>query len=207
MSAALPVQGCKGDRVFHSSSVRQNHTSATFPQHSSPFRGSLRRISGPLAAALLCALAFAGCRKPHQPDVVATINGHSIKRAELDRWYRSNSGDSERELSPVQANITRLDILRQLIDEEILQERAAKLNLVATDEEVDGKVGELKAPFTQEEFDKQLRAKNMTLDDLRRQIRRSLTSEKLMNRRSTRRSTSRTLTSRTITTRTRQSST
>ncbi len=131
---------------------------------------------------LLFTLVLAGCNRPHQANVVATVNGHPIERAELERYYRGNLGDGQREPTPIQASIARLDILRQLIDDEILQQRAAKLNLVATDEEVDAKLGELKAPFTQEEFNQRLKAKNMTLEDLKRQIRRSLTSEKLMNK-------------------------
>jgi peptidyl-prolyl cis-trans isomerase SurA len=82
----------------------------------------------------------------------------------------------------VQSQITHLEILRHLIDDEIQQQRAAKLNLVATDEEVDAKLAEIKAPFTQEEFNRQLKAKNMGLDDLKRDIRRGLTSDKLMNK-------------------------
>jgi peptidyl-prolyl cis-trans isomerase SurA len=40
----------------------------------------------------------------------------------------------------------------------------------------------MKAPYTQEEWDKRLKAANITLDDLRIEIRRNLTSEKLMNK-------------------------
>jgi peptidyl-prolyl cis-trans isomerase SurA len=47
---------------------------------------------------------------------------------------------------------------------------------------VNAKLTEMKAPFTQEEFDRQLKQRNLTLDDLKRQIRRSLTSTKLMNK-------------------------
>jgi peptidyl-prolyl cis-trans isomerase SurA len=53
---------------------------------------------------------------------------------------------------------------------------------VASEEEVDARLAEMKAPYTQEEFDKRLQASSMSLDDLRRQIRRYLTSEKLMNK-------------------------
>ena len=56
------------------------------------------------------------------------------------------------------------------------------MNLVASDEEVDAKLAEMKAPYTQEEFDRRLQAASMSLDDLRTQIRRNLTSEKLMNK-------------------------
>jgi peptidyl-prolyl cis-trans isomerase SurA len=38
------------------------------------------------------------------------------------------------------------------------------------------------APFTQEEWERQLKQRNMTLDDLKQQIRRQLTQEKLINK-------------------------
>ena len=65
---------------------------------------------------------------------------------------------------------------------EILDQRAAKLNLAASDEDVNAKLTEFKAPYTQEEFDKKLKQQNMTLDDLKLQIRRKLTSDKLINK-------------------------
>lgn len=124
----------------------------------------------------------AGCNRPHQPNVVAVVNGHSIDQATLERYYRNNLGNNPQQPSPIQSQIAHLEILRNLIDDDIKQQRAAKLNLVATDEEVDAKLAEIKAPFTQEEFNRQLAAKNMTLDDLKHDIRRGLTNEKLMNK-------------------------
>ena len=135
-----------------------------------------------LTVGLGCLSLVAGCTRPHQPDVVATVNGHPIDRATLERYYRSNMGAAPQQPSQIQSQIAHLEILRNLIDDDIKQQRAAKLNLVATDEEVDAKLAEIKAPFTQEEFDRQLKAKNMTLDDLKRDIRRGLTNEKLMNK-------------------------
>ena len=127
-------------------------------------------------------LVMVGCTRPHQPGVVATVNGQPIQRSLMDRYYHDSLGENANEPPPVQAQITHLEILRQLIDDEMKQQRAAKLNLVATDEEVEAKLAELKAPFTQEEFDRQLKQKNLTIDELKRQIRRSLTTEKLMNK-------------------------
>jgi len=43
-------------------------------------------------------------------------------------------------------------------------------------------VTDLKAPLTQEEFDRQLKERSQTLDDLRRLIRRQLTQSKLVNK-------------------------
>ena len=87
-----------------------------------------------------------------------------------------------RQPSPEQADIVRLNILKQMIDDEILWQRAAKLNLAASDEDVNAKLTEMKAPYTQEEFDKQLQAHNITVDDYKRELRRQLTRTKLLNK-------------------------
>ena len=116
---------------------------------------------------------------------MATVNGKDILRADLEREYsnyRATQGEAPQAPSPEQAGIVRLNILRQMIDEEILDQRAAKLNLAASDEDVNAKLTELKAPYTQEEFDKKLKQQNMTLEDLKLKIRRQLTSDKLINK-------------------------
>jgi peptidyl-prolyl cis-trans isomerase SurA len=132
--------------------------------------------------AALCLIGVAGCRRTHGPDVMATVNGKPILRSEVETLYQNNLGESQQQPSKEQADIVRLNVIRQLIDEEILMERAAKLNLVATDEEVDSQINEIKAPFTQEEFNKRLADKHLTLDDLKRQIHRSKTEDKLLNK-------------------------
>jgi peptidyl-prolyl cis-trans isomerase SurA len=113
---------------------------------------------------------------------MATVNGKDILRSELEKYYKANLGDNPQKPSPEQADIVRLNILRGMIEDEILWQRAAKLNLAASDEDVNAKLTEMKAPFTQEEFDKQLQARNLTLDDLKRELRRSLTKTKLLNK-------------------------
>jgi len=113
---------------------------------------------------------------------MATVNGKDIMRADVEKYYKANVGDNPQEPSPEQASIVRLQILHQLIEDEILQQRAAKLNLAASDEDVNAKLTEMKAPYTQEEFDKQLKQRNITLDDLKRDLRRSLTKDKLLNK-------------------------
>jgi peptidyl-prolyl cis-trans isomerase SurA len=135
-----------------------------------------------MSIVLLSGGFVAGCKKSFGPDVVATVNGQPIERSEVEKDYRDNLGNNKEQPTKEQADATRLGILKQLIDDEILQQAAKKMNLVASEEEVDARLAEMKAPYTQEEFDKRLQASSMSLDDLRRQIRRYLTSEKLMNK-------------------------
>lgn len=135
-----------------------------------------------LFAAGVLAVSITGCKQAPGPDVLATVNGKSILQADVDRIYKQSVGDAAEQQSKEQVATARLNILHQMIVDEIMQQRAAKLNLVATDEEVDAKLTDMKALSTQEEFSQQLKQKNLTLDDLRREIRRSLTSTKLQNK-------------------------
>ena len=128
----------------------------------------------------------AGCHRSPAPDVMATVNGKEILRSELERKYQDyklSQGETPQEPSAEQAQIVRLGVLRQMIDEEILQQRAARLTVTASDEDVNDKLTEMKARFiTQEDFDKQLKLRNQTLDDLKRDIRNDLTENKLLNK-------------------------
>ena len=135
-------------------------------------------LAGLAVALVLCA----GCQKSHDANTVATVNGKPILRSDVETLFQNNLGDSHQTPSKIQAEIMRLNIVRQLIDEEIVMQRAAKQNLVATDEEVSDRLNEIKAPFTQEEFQKRLDSQHMTLDDLKREIRRNRTEEKLFNK-------------------------
>ena len=129
--------------------------------------------------------AFTACTHPTSPDVMATVNGKDISRSDLDKAYNDykvTQGETPQAPSAEQANIVRLNLLQKLIDDEILQQRADKLNLAASEEDVNAKLTELKGLSTQEEFDKQLKQRSMTLEDLKQQIRRKLTSEKLINK-------------------------
>ena len=146
----------------------------------------LTRVRVRFAFLLFCSGAVlasvAGCHRSPSADVVATVNGKEIMRADLEKNYQVSLGDVPQKPSPVEADIRRLQVLHQLIEDEILQQRAAKMNLTATDEDVNAKLTETKAPFTQEEFDNQLKQRNMTMDDLKNNIRRSLTRTKLINK-------------------------
>ncbi|WP_263384986.1 SurA N-terminal domain-containing protein [Granulicella arctica] len=137
-----------------------------------------------LRAAMLpvALLAMAGCHRGHNAGVVATVNGHAITRTDMDKAYKDQLGDTQQEPSQEQADSLRLNLLRGLIDEEMVEQRAAKMNLTATNEEVDAKLAEMKAPYTEEEFNARLKSSNHTLEDVKHDLRRSLTDNKLLNK-------------------------
>ena len=145
------------------------------------------RHACPTASAGLLPIALlllAGCNRPHAANVVATVNGHAIMRADMDRMYAAQLGQQAQgqNPSPEQADSLRLNVARELIDEEIVEQRAAKMNLTATTEDVDAKLAEMKARYTEEQFNQQLKASSRTLDDVKHDLRRSLTIDKLLNK-------------------------
>ncbi len=136
-----------------------------------------------LLAALLALNFLAGCKKTESSaDSAATVNGRKILRSEVDKYFANQTSGAPQPPAGEQATSLRLSILRDLIDQEIMMQRAEKLGLLATDAEVDGKLTEFKAPYTQEEFDKRLKDRNLTLDDLKRDLRRNLTIQKVLNK-------------------------
>jgi peptidyl-prolyl cis-trans isomerase SurA len=142
----------------------------------------LRRVAA-VTSCILFVASFIACNKPVSGDVMATVDERNIFRSDVDKYYDNyQASSSQQESTAEQATALRLQILHQMIDDEILMRRADKLGLLATDEEVDRKFNESKAPFTQEQFEQRLKDRKITLADFRRDIRRSITVEKLMNK-------------------------
>lgn len=135
-----------------------------------------------LSLASVSLAALTGCSRSAGPNVAATVNGRSITYAELDKQYQSQFGTPQGSLTDDQTVIQRLEVLRTLIDAEVMLQRAEKMGLMAVDADVEAKFTELKAPYTQEEFQKQLSARQMSADDLKAQLRRDLSVQKLFNK-------------------------
>jgi len=136
-----------------------------------------------IAAFAACSLLSA-CRKDTAPgpDVWAVVDGKEISRQDVEKIYRSRVTAEAPAPSQEEALSLKLGILDELINSEILLERANKMNLMASDAEVDDKFTESKSPYTEEEFQKKLQETGLTVDDLRSDIRRQLSIQKLLNR-------------------------
>jgi peptidyl-prolyl cis-trans isomerase SurA len=144
----------------------------------SAFSRSLAAVSAVVMIAML-----SGCgSKSSGDDVAATVDGRKIFNADVQKYYENQTAGSEQQPVGEQATSLRLSILRELIDNEILMHRAEKLGLLATDEEVDRKLNEIKSPYSNEQFDARLKEKKISLDDFKRDLRRSLTVDKVLNK-------------------------
>jgi len=116
------------------------------------------------------------------PGVWATVNDQPVTREETEKYYRTRLTGQSGAPSQDEALSLTLSVLDELINNEILIQRARQMGLEATDGEVEDRFTESKSPFTEDEFQRQLDQGGITVDDLRRNIRRQLSIQKLLNR-------------------------
>ena len=69
-------------------------------------------------------------------ESAATVNGKAITMEEVERAVKQQSQGQESKLSPLQLAAARLEVLRSLIEAEVMYQKAEKENAVPTDEEV-----------------------------------------------------------------------
>jgi peptidyl-prolyl cis-trans isomerase SurA len=142
----------------------------------------VRLVLAALPAVSLLAVSVACGTKLAGDDVAATVDGRKIYRVDVEKYFENQTAGSAQQPVGEQAASLRLSILRELVDNEILMRRAEKLGLLATDDDVDRKLNEIKSPYTKEEFDARMKEKKLTLDDFKRDLRRSLTVDKVLNK-------------------------
>ncbi len=136
----------------------------------------------PIAFLLISAAVLTGCSSSAPVGVAATVNGRPVYTAEVDRTYKSQfPGQAEGETED-QVQLRRLEMLRSLIDNEIMLQRAEKAALVATDADVESRLTEMKTPYTKEEFEKQLQEWGLSLNELKARIRKDESVKKLFNK-------------------------
>jgi peptidyl-prolyl cis-trans isomerase SurA len=139
-------------------------------------------VSASVSVIVLTA-ALDACGRSAPANLAAMVNGRPIAYSELDKQYQSQFPPTgEGSTTDDQESIQRLEVLRTLIDNEIMLQRAEKSGLMAADSDVEAKFTELKAPYTQEEFQKQLNQRKMSAEDLKSQLRKDLSVQKLFNK-------------------------
>jgi peptidyl-prolyl cis-trans isomerase SurA len=135
---------------------------------------------------LLLSFVLGSCKSGSNPDVsadtAAIVNKKEIKLAEVEKMFQNKVKQSNQKPSTEEAQALRLDILRQLIDNEMLMQQAAKEKLEATESEISAKFTELKKNFTEERFQEFLKQQGLTAAEIREEMKKNITIEKLLNK-------------------------
>ena len=136
------------------------------------------------ALAGLLTLVFASCQSAPKtgPDTAAVVNQTELKNTEVEKVYQNRLKQGGQTPSPEEASTLRLNILSQMINDEMLMQRAAADKLIATEDEVNVKFTEFKKEYTEEKFQQFLKDQGVTVEDIKKEIRKSATIEKLYNK-------------------------
>jgi parvulin-like peptidyl-prolyl isomerase len=116
--------------------------------------------------------------------IVARVNDRLITQSEFDRRIAAAVAQKPSR-SPAETAELRKTLLEDMIRERLLEERAREMSVSATDQEIDEAVARVKAQYnlsTDAEFDAALAQSGMNRDDLKRQMRESITLQKVVGR-------------------------
>ncbi len=137
-----------------------------------------------ILAAALAALAGAAVPAAELVEqIVVRVNDRLITQTEYDKRLAIAAKAPNRTATDT-ADLQRA-VLEDLIREKLLEERAKEMSVSATDEEVDVAVARVKAQYnltTDAEFDAALAQSGMTRDELKRQMRQTITLQKVIGR-------------------------
>jgi parvulin-like peptidyl-prolyl isomerase len=144
-----------------------------------------------LAIALVAAfsISLVGCGGPPtggptSDEVYATVNGKAINMQEVDRLVKQQAQGQENRLSPLELNQARLQVLQNLIQQEVMYQKADKEKTLPTDDEVTTEFNKLKTGSgkSAEEFAKEMEKAGETEATIRDNIKKQLAVQKLVEK-------------------------
>ena len=142
----------------------------------------MRNIAKVLAVTCLAVsgLVLNGCASGgavvNENTIAATVNGRNIMLSEVERLVNQQAGGKASQLNQLQMAQARLQVLENLIQREVLFQRAEKEKVLPTEQQIDGAIATQKqnSGMTSEEFEKMLKEQNVSIDTLREEARKNL---------------------------------
>ena len=141
-----------------------------------------------LIAVVLGALLIAACGSGSNttPDntVAATVNGKKIMLSEVERLIQQQTQGKQADLSTHALAQARLQVLDNLIQREVLFQRAEQEKLLPSEDEITNVINKQKqdSGMTDEEFARRLKDQNMRMEVLREDSKRDLAIQKLQDK-------------------------
>ena len=141
-----------------------------------------------LTAVVFSALLVAACGSGSEsnPDntVAATVNGKKIMLTEVERLISQQTAGKQSQLSPLELAQARLQVLASLIQREVLFQRAEQEKLLPTEDQITAAINEQKqaSGATDEDFARQLKEQNVTMEALREEAKKDLAIKALQDK-------------------------
>ena len=146
--------------------------------------GKLFAVTCLMVAGLVLAGCSTGGTETNENMVAATVNGRNIMLQEVERGVNQQAGGNPAALSQLELAQARLTVLDGLIKREVMFQRAEREKVLPTEAQIDGAIAQQKeqSGMTQDEFERQLKAQNMTVETLREEARKNLAISNLQDK-------------------------
>jgi len=146
--------------------------------------GKVFTVTCLVAAGLVLAGCSSGDTEANDNMVAATVNGRNIMLQEVERSVNRQAGGNASAMPQLQLAQARLAVLSSLIDREVLFQRAEREKVLPTEAQIDGAIAQQKeqSGMTQEDFEKALKAQNMSIESLREDARKDLAINALQDK-------------------------
>lgn len=117
-------------------------------------------------------------------DVAALVNGTKLMVKDVDRVITQQFRGQENQLSQLALAAYRLQALENLVNQEVLFQRAQKENIIPTDDEIKQYLQRYKQEngYTEEAFANELKQTNQTEDQFREFVKKQLAIQKLIEK-------------------------
>ena len=141
-------------------------------------------VTSIMASAFVLSGCGAGGSEAKDNMVAATVNGKSIMLKEVERGVTQQAGGKQAQLSQLEMAQARLQVLSNLVQREVLFQRAEREKLLPTEDQIDGVINTQKqqSGMTSEDFEKSLREQNLSMETLREEARKDLAISSLQDK-------------------------
>jgi peptidyl-prolyl cis-trans isomerase SurA len=130
---------------------------------------------------MVAVLGLVGCqRNPDRRAVCAEVNTQPIYCADVEAAYRREVPAGRDGISGEQALSLKLSLLNQLIDNQLLVQRAVQMRIAVAESDVDQAIAQLSSPYSAADFQKKLADEGLSAAELRAEVRRKLLVQKLL---------------------------
>jgi peptidyl-prolyl cis-trans isomerase SurA len=113
------------------------------------------------------------------PDVWAVIDGRELKRDAVEKAYRRAAPAAPSSDDEILA--AKLSLLDELITQDILIARAKAANIAPTDADIDKAFAERKGGMSEDAFQKLLKDRGLTVEDMKDGVRQQMTAQKVLD--------------------------
>ena len=139
-------------------------------------------IGGLAGAACRNTASPSGAAAPSSPNTWATVNGRDITRDEVDKAFRRERNLSQPMPSEEEALNAKLGLLNEMVVQHLLIDKARELKIEIPDTEVDNAYAEAKKNISEDQFQKELSARELAPADMRDSLRRDMLANKVIER-------------------------